>query len=352
MGAAHKGRNDVIQLLVDRGAKIDARDKGSRDTANAASAIAGHQVPGARLFRGSRPRRRAVGDSAPGDRRIHSQAAGGSRTAGTAERIASSTRFASSRSVSRFLSTRSSAAPNDPRWLGLFRRPCHESPPVAGCVGLLLLWTTAFSRGAGSDVADAVMKGDTAAVRKLLIAKADVNATQVDGATALHWAVYRDDRRNGGPALARRRQGQGDQSRRAPRRSSWRRCTATPTMIEQLLRAGADPKERGPNGETMVMLAARNGNPAAIKMLVAAGADVNAKESLRATTRADVGGGAGARGGCQGRSSSSARTSARSRALPAVPEITCPRRSPSRRSKRRPSDAATPGLRAEPTRSS
>ena len=32
------------------------------------------------------------------------------------------------------------------------------------------------------------------------------------------------------------------------------------------------------------MFAARNGNPAAIKLLVAAGADVNAKESIRATT--------------------------------------------------------------------
>jgi ankyrin repeat protein len=43
MGAAHKGRNEVIQLLVDRGAKLDARDKGSRDTGNAASKIAGHR---------------------------------------------------------------------------------------------------------------------------------------------------------------------------------------------------------------------------------------------------------------------------------------------------------------------
>ena len=33
-GAAHKGRNDVIQLLVDHGAKLDAKDKGSRDTIN------------------------------------------------------------------------------------------------------------------------------------------------------------------------------------------------------------------------------------------------------------------------------------------------------------------------------
>ena len=31
-GAAHKGRTDVIRLLVDHGAKLNARDKGSRDT--------------------------------------------------------------------------------------------------------------------------------------------------------------------------------------------------------------------------------------------------------------------------------------------------------------------------------
>ncbi len=41
MGAAHKGRNEIVQLLVERGAKLDARDNGSRDTANAASSIAG-----------------------------------------------------------------------------------------------------------------------------------------------------------------------------------------------------------------------------------------------------------------------------------------------------------------------
>ena len=32
MGAALKGRNDVVQLLVDHGAKLDQRDNGSRDT--------------------------------------------------------------------------------------------------------------------------------------------------------------------------------------------------------------------------------------------------------------------------------------------------------------------------------
>ncbi|HEY8519303.1 MAG TPA: ankyrin repeat domain-containing protein [Gammaproteobacteria bacterium] len=32
MGAAHKGRNEIVQLLVDHGADLDARDIGSRDT--------------------------------------------------------------------------------------------------------------------------------------------------------------------------------------------------------------------------------------------------------------------------------------------------------------------------------
>jgi ankyrin repeat protein len=41
MGAALKGRTDVIQLLVDRGAKLDARDRGSRDTHIPGATIAG-----------------------------------------------------------------------------------------------------------------------------------------------------------------------------------------------------------------------------------------------------------------------------------------------------------------------
>ena len=42
MGAALKGRNAAIQLLVDRGAKLDQRDRGSRDTDKLGSAAAGH----------------------------------------------------------------------------------------------------------------------------------------------------------------------------------------------------------------------------------------------------------------------------------------------------------------------
>ena len=156
---------------------------------------------------------------------------------------------------------------------------------VAAVAVMFFLGTRAFIAGAPetSAVADAVMNGDAVAVRRLVAARADVNAPQVDGATALHWAIYHDDLpttdlllKAGADVKAANREG------------------ATPLMmaslygnaaiLERLLTAGADAMERGPNGETTVMLAARNGNPSAIRLLVAAGADVNAKEALRATT--------------------------------------------------------------------
>src|SRR5207244_8236168 len=62
------------------------------------------------------------------------------------------------------------------------------------CCLALVVSAASLVRAAGkSDVADAAMKGDGAALRTLLQQKADVNAPQIDGATALHWAVYRDD---------------------------------------------------------------------------------------------------------------------------------------------------------------
>src|SRR6266566_3715018 len=92
------------------------------------------------------------------------------------------------------------------------------------------------------------MKGDKAALRTLLQQKADVNLPQADGATAMHWAVYRDD----------------------------------VDAVDQLMLAGA--KADVANGETMLMLAARNGQPETIYLLVKAGAQINAKERLRGTT--------------------------------------------------------------------
>src|SRR5262245_29232977 len=44
-----------------------------------------------------------------------------------------------------------------------------------------------------ASLADAVERRDQAAVRTILQSGVDVNAPQVDGTTALHWAAYNDD---------------------------------------------------------------------------------------------------------------------------------------------------------------
>jgi len=65
---------------------------------------------------------------------------------------------------------------------------------ILGYAALALVCAAGTASGATtSAVADAAAKGDRAAVRTLIQQKADVNAAQTDGATALHWAVYRED---------------------------------------------------------------------------------------------------------------------------------------------------------------
>ena len=64
---------------------------------------------------------------------------------------------------------------------------------LRGLAVLLLSIGVAADAAAQSDVADAMMRGDSASVRALLQKKSNVNASQVDGTTALHWAAHWDD---------------------------------------------------------------------------------------------------------------------------------------------------------------
>jgi uncharacterized protein len=151
-------------------------------------------------------------------------------------------------------------------------------------IAVALSCIAVINLGAGrSDVANAAEKGDRAAILQLIAQKADVNAPQPDGATALHWAVYRNDTqmidtllRAGAKAAVTNKNGISPLYMAS--------LFGNPVIINQLLKAGADAKQKGPNGETMLMLAAHNGNPEAIKSLLSAGAPVNAKETLRGTT--------------------------------------------------------------------
>ena len=148
--------------------------------------------------------------------------------------------------------------------------------------GWLLLPMLALN-AATSDVADAVMHGDKAAVEKLLDQHADVNAPQNDGATALHWAAYRSDKE-----LVDRLLRAGANPKAANRDGATPLWLASINgdagIIEALLKAGADANEHLPLGRTPLMAASRTGKVDAINVLLDHGADVNAKETLRGTT--------------------------------------------------------------------
>jgi ankyrin repeat protein len=152
---------------------------------------------------------------------------------------------------------------------------------IVGVVFLLL--PIAGFGAAPSEVADAVMRGDGAAVRKLIEQHIDVNAPQGDGATALHWAVFRSDKtmvdlllRAGANPKAANREGTTP---------LWlASINGDAPVITALINAGADVNEHLPLGRTPLMAASRTGNVDAMKVLLDHGAQVNVKETLRGTT--------------------------------------------------------------------
>src|SRR3954447_17455437 len=91
-------------------------------------------------------------------------------------------------------------------------------------------------------LADAAERGNISLIRTLLDARADVNAAQVDGMTALHWAVYRDD----------------------------------VETARLLVRSGAKVNAVNRYGVPPLSLACTNGNADLVSLLLSAGADANA----------------------------------------------------------------------------
>ena len=135
-----------------------------------------------------------------------------------------------------------------------------------------------------SDAADAAQRKDTAALRALVARKANINAAQPDGTTALQWAVHWNDadavrmllRAGANPKVANR-YGASALSEAA--------LSGNAAIVGALLEAGADAKAVSTqDGETVLMTAARAGNVDAVRMLLDRGADVNARERYKGQT--------------------------------------------------------------------
>ncbi len=146
---------------------------------------------------------------------------------------------------------------------------------IAALGAITLLLPLAVS-AQNAPLADAAEKRDAPAVRRLLAQGGDVNAAQIDGMTALHWAAHHDDMATVRLLLkAGAKADAGNRYKITPLHSAC--VNGNGPMTEALLEAGADANATLPEGETALMTAARTGAPAPIKALLAKGAKVNAK---------------------------------------------------------------------------
>ncbi|MEQ8953869.1 MAG: ankyrin repeat domain-containing protein, partial [Gammaproteobacteria bacterium] len=134
-----------------------------------------------------------------------------------------------------------------------------------------------------SELISATQNQDLALVQSLLADNVDPNATQPDGATALHWAVFHNN-----PDLVTALLDAGADPDAVNRLGASALYIAAKSgnsdLIAQLLAAGADPNVTMPMGEAPVMTAAHAGSAEGVRQLIAAGADVNARESSRYQT--------------------------------------------------------------------
>jgi uncharacterized protein len=132
-------------------------------------------------------------------------------------------------------------------------------------------------------VIEAVRRRDQRAFNTLLSAKADVNAAQPDGATALAWAVHLGQREMAHALIkAGANVNAADEHGETP--LTLASANGDGVLVQELLAAGAKADAARWNGETPLLLAAGAGSLEGVKALVARGVDVNAAEPRRGQT--------------------------------------------------------------------
>lgn len=147
----------------------------------------------------------------------------------------------------------------------------------ARMVALLVIAATTSLANDDLSLIAAARVGDIESVTRLIDQSNDVNQTEADGTSALHWAAHRDS-----VGIAKLLISSGadvntvNEYGVTPIHLA---CTnRSEQMIKRLLSADADPNAAMWNGQSVLMNCARTGATAALAALLEAGADPNTKE--------------------------------------------------------------------------
>ena len=153
---------------------------------------------------------------------------------------------------------------------------------AAGGLLLACLPPVSSDDAAATPLVNAAEAGRMQELAGLLAAGHDVNQTQPDGMTALHWAVWHGD--VGAVRLLLQARADVNAATEYQERPLALACEAgAAELVRVLLQAGADVESTRAGRETPLMTAARTGNADVVTQLLAAGADVNAREQNQQT---------------------------------------------------------------------
>ncbi len=166
--------------------------------------------------------------------------------------------------------------------------PLHSSGDASRrlLAALLVLATLVPTAVTASDspLADAARDGDAERVQALIAERANLNAAQGDGMTALHWAAFNDDHTIAQLLLA------ADANVTVKTRVGaitplWLAASnGSAAMLDRLLTTEADVNLPTATGATPLMAAAMAGNVEAIDLLIERGAWINARETENGQT--------------------------------------------------------------------
>lgn len=152
--------------------------------------------------------------------------------------------------------------------------------PLLALVGQTILLPANPLVAADSRLVEAARNQDRDAISTLLRDHVDVNSSQGDGATALHWAAYWDDLLTADLLIG------AGANVNATNELGVTPLALAPSaaVVERLLVAGANPNIATATGESPLMAAVRAGSVDIVKALLEHGADVNAAEKVRGQT--------------------------------------------------------------------